>query len=424
MTDLRSRLHEVVDEPGLSAASPAARGATALDDVLIGVLTARVRRRRAVRTGATGTLSALAVAAVAVGAAALTDGAGEGDPTPAGPFEGVSGPVLRCGDDVAVETLRSEDQGLTLAAPELANSTVVAGEPLETTLAVAYDGLTTLEWDTEQYLQLAALRDGSVVAIGVTSLGPAIAPGRMTTDAAVTLSSCAPTGRLAAGGYELVAIIAFANADGIGTLEVSAGPVPFTVVPEPASPDEARRQAEAALAEVVAAAESARADTSVGSCGTRMPVATDPYLGLGIEVGPAARTGEPLYGTGAVTAGDGLTVVGDAPITGVQLVLTRDGVVVGRGEYDPAYVTRLTITGDRPLELPAVGDAVVCRLPGTDGPTLPLPAGTYQAYGLFQVAVSEVEAAGGGVPAGGAAVTGTRTAVSQPVDVVVGDATS
>lgn len=420
MTDLRSRLHAVVDGPDTAGEGRLDRGATALDDVLIGALTARVRRRRAVRAGATGTLSALAVGAVAVGAAALTDGGREGDPTPAGPFEGVSGPVLRCGDDVAVETLRAEDQGLTLAAPELANSTVVSSEPLDMSLVVTYDGPTTLEWDTEQYLQLAALRDGSVAAIGVTSLGPAIAPGRMTTDAAVTLSACAPTGRLGAGGYELVAIVAFANADGTGTLEVSAGPVPFSVVPEPASPDEARRQAEEALAEVVAAAESARADAAIGACGTRMPEVTDPYLGLGLEVGSAA-TGEALFGDATLTVRDGLTVVGEAPLVGVRVVLTADGVVVGRGAYDGDYLTRLHVRADEPLELPAIGDAVLCRLPGDEGPTLPLPAGTYQGHGLYQVAVTEVEQVDGDPVDVAALVTGTRTVVSAPVDVTIDD---
>lgn len=420
MTDLRSRLHDVVDGPETAGEPPAGRGATALDDVLVGTLTARVRRRRAVRTGVTGALGALTVATVAVGATALTDD-DRATPPPAGteqpPPDGVAAPPLRCGDAVPLGTLHAEREGLTLAAPELANPTVIPGEKVEVTVGLAYDGTTPLDWDTEQRLELAVLQDGVVVATAVMPFVEAMPAGVYTYEEPVTLSACTPTGRLAAGGYDLIAYVVLANADGSDAIELASGPVPVTVVAEV---DEATRlaEAEAALAEVVAAAESARADAAVGACGTRIPVTADPYVGLDIEVSPYAGAGEPLDGTGTLAAHDGLTVVGDAPIAGVQVVLTRDGVVVGYGGYDDTFVSRLTIGGE-PLELPAVGDADLCRLPGADGPTLPLPAGSYQAYGLYRVAVADVDAVGDALPGEGDVVTGTRTVVSEPVDVVV-----
>ncbi len=417
MTDLRSRLHDVVDGPEAAHEALADRGATALDDVLVGALTARVRRRRAVRAGAAGTLGALTVAAVAVGATALTDGRGSAH-DPAWTTDDADDAALHCGDVVLTDTIRPESEGLTLAAPALANATVVAGEPVDVTAGLAYDGTLRLEWDVEQYLQLAVLQDGTVVATGMLPFIEAMPPGRYTTADTVPLWPCAAVGELTPGTYDLVATVALANPGDAEALELSAGPVPFRIVPAPAGPDEARRQAEAALAEVVAAAESARADAAVGACGTRMPTVTDPYLGLDIELSPSARTGEPVYGTGSLTSRDGLTVVGDTPMSSVRLVLTRDGVVVGRGQYDADFASRLVVDGHESQDLPAVGDAVVCRLPGAEGPTLPLPAGTYQAYGLLQVTVSEVQAPGDTFPT---AVTGTRTVVTEPVDVVVGE---
>jgi len=422
MTDLRSRLHAVVDVPGPAGDAGVDRGATALDDVLVGSLTARVRRRRAVRSGATGALGALTVAAVAAGAVALTDGRGTTS-VPAGteqPVDDATGMTLECGDVVPEETLDPVDQGMTLAALELANPTVVEGEPVDVAVRIVNDGTGTFDWDTAQVLQLAALRDGAVVATATMPLmRGAYSPGsEYRTDAPVTLSPCEPTGHLPAGEYELDAAVVFADADGTEPVGLSIGPVPFTVV---AAPDDAERaaEAEAALAEVVAAA-SARADAAVGACGTRIPDVTDPYLGLGIELNPAA-TGEALYGDAALTVRDGLTVVGDAPLVGVRVVLTVEGVVVGRGAYDDDARTRLRVRADEPLELPAIGDAVLCRLPGDEGPTLPLPAGTYQAYGLYQVAVTEVEQVDGSSVDVAALVTGTRTVVSAPVDVVVDD---
>ncbi len=420
MTDLRTRLHDVVDVPGAPGepqTDRVERGATALDDVLVGALTARVRRRRTVRTGATSALGVLTVAAVAVGAAALTDGRGS-PRDPAWTADGAGDVALHCGDAVAVDAIQPAAEGLTLAAPTLANDVVVAGEPIDVTAGLAYDGYLRLDWDVQQYLQLAVLQEGTVVATGMLPFVKTMPPGRLTMDDTVPLWPCAAVGELAPGAYDLVATLALAKSGDTEALELSAGPAPFRVVAAPANADEALRQAEVALAEVVAAAETARADAPVGACGTRMPDLTDPYLGLGIELSPSARSGEPLYGTGSLTSRDGLNVVGDTPMSSVHLVLTRDGVVVGRGQYDVDYASRLVVDRHEAEALPAVGDAVVCRLPGTEGPTLPLPAGTYQAYGFLEVSVSEVQAAGDTFPT---AVTGTRTVVTEPVDVVVGE---
>lgn len=416
MTDLRSRLHDVVDGPGLPGETGPERGATAVDDVLVGVLTARVRRRRAVRTGATGALGALAVAAVAVGATALTDDRGT-TPPPGQSADGAAAFTPRCGDVVALDALQPESQGLTLAAPELANPVVVAGGPIDVTVALTYDGSTRREWDVQQYLQLAVLQEGTVVATGTMPFVETVSSGRFTSGQTVPLWPCAATEDLT-GEYDLVATVVLADPGDPDVVELSAGPAALTVVPAPESAEEERRQAEVALAEVVAAARTARDDAAVGACGTRMPEVTDPYLGLEVEVSSFAQAGEPVYGTGSLTSRDRLTVVGDTPMSEVRLVLTRDGVVVGRGQYVADVASSLVVDGHDPQRFPAVGDAVICRLPGADGPTLPLPAGTYQAYGFLEVSVSEVQAPGDTFPT---AVTGTRTVVTEPVDVVVGD---
>lgn len=424
MTDLRSRLHDVVDGPGTPGDGAAATGATALDDALVGTLTARVRRRRAVRTGATGALGALTVAAVAVGATALTGGRGS-EPGPAGTTrpDGDAPLSLDCGERVDVGAVQRENGDMVLGDPEVLTSSVGEGDLLDVRLRLRNDGDRDRTWDTQQVVQLAALQDSTVVATAVVPIHDVGGAGvRTTWTDAVVLRPCdatEATDALAYGNYELVASAVLADADGSDAVPLSSGPVPFRVVPASLDDPRLEDEARAALAEVVAAAESAREDAAVGTCGTRIPTTTDPYLGLGIEVGSPIAPGSPLDGTGSVSTRDGLTVVGDASITGVRLVLTRDRVVVGLGEYDPAFVNRLTFAPGGSLELPAVGDAVLCRLPGDDGRTLPLPAGAYQAYGLYQVAVTEVEQVGGGSVDVAAVVTGTRTVVSAPVDVAI-----
>lgn len=430
MTDLRSRLHAVVDGPEPAGEARPDRGATALDDVVVGALTTRIRRRRAVRTGAAGALGALTVAAVAVGATALTDGRGTAS-VPAGTEQpqpdGATGLTLDCGDGVSLDSLRPENGDMVLGDPEVVSSTTTEGDLLDVRIRLRNEGEDDLTWDTMQVVQLAALEDGSVVATGSVPIGYVGTPGvRWTWTDAVVMSPCGAGTALPAGEYDLLASVVLADADGTDALGLSSGPVPFSVTSaarteeERRAEAERRTEAEVALAEVVAAAATARPDAAVGTCGTRLPEVTDPYLGLDIELSPAAP-GASLEGAASLTTRDGLRVVGDASITGARVVLTLDGVVVGRGEADPDYVNRLVVTADRPLELPAVGDAVLCRLPGDDGPTLPLPAGTYQAYGLYQVAVTEVEQTDGDAVEVTPLVTGTRTVVSEPVDVVVDD---
>lgn len=425
MTDLRSRLHDVVD-----VAEPLGgrldRGATALDDVVVGALTARVRRRRAVRAGAVGAAGALAVVVLAVGGVAVADRLGPRPVPPAAtdqPAPEVLGVTLGCGDRVSPESIRPVDGGMGITVLELGAGIVPAGASLDVTIRLANDGDAAHTWDTQQVVDLAALRDGAVVATaGVPVTSGTYGPGDAATTAqAVTLSPCGSDPALPAGDYELVASAVLANADGSGLVVLSQGPVPFTVT-EPADPtdaDDAAEQvlaAQAALSRLLEDAATVPAGGPVGTCGTLLPTDPDPLLRLDMTLtGSRFAPGALVEGDAAISARDGLAVLADGPITAVHVVLVRDGVVVGRGDYDPEYTDRMTFTDDVGYPLPAYANAIVCAVPGSPATGLDLPPGSYQAYGLYEVTLQELQRADGTIEAR----SGSVTIVSTPVDVVV-----
>lgn len=420
MTDLRSRLHDVVDVAEPADLGPS-RGATAHDDVVVGALTTRVRRRRTVRAGALGATGALTVAAVVVGGAALADRLA---PAPAPPAtqapapDGVPTLGLSCGDRVGPESIRPTDGGMSISALELGSGVVPAGTPLDVTLRLGNDGDTWHAWATDQTVELAALADGQVVAtatlpVSAGEYGPGDA---VTTSQAVTLSACGTDGALPAGDYELVASAVLANADGSGLVVLSQGPVPFTVTSATAPTDADAAAAQEAVSRLVADAATRQSGEPVGTCGTVLPTAPDPLLRLEVTLtGSSFAPGALLEGDAAISARDGLSVLANGPITSVHVVLVTGGVVVGRGDYDPEYVDLMTFTDGAAYPLPAYANAIVCATPGSAPTGLGLPPGTYQAYGLYEVALKEVQRPDGTAESR----SETVTVVSEPLDVVI-----
>lgn len=430
MTDLRSRLHDVVDVPDGAPAHltghTVARGATAIDDVLVGALTARVRRRRAVRAGTTGALTTLTAAAVVMGGAALADGIGTRGGTPAASDPTVAVQVLEltldCGDRVSLDDIQAVDGGLAMSVLELATARYPAGRPVDVTVRIENLGDPagddrTYAWDAQQVVRLAAVQDGTVVATAALPIGSgSYAPGtRFTTGATVELTPCAPEADLPAGDYQLVASAVLANADGSELIALAQGPVEFTLDPPPTPADQAVAE-DAVQALLAGSFTQSAGEHEVGACGTTLWAPG--YQGLTVQLTlPTTRfrPGELIEGDAVIAAPTGSAVLGTGPITAVHVVLARDGVVVGRGDYDPEHRDLMTFTAENPYHLPAYGNAIVCTTAGTGADPLGLPEGTYQAYGLYEVELEQVRWGGDEIEAH----TDTVTVISDPVDVLV-----
>lgn len=409
MTDLRSRLHDAVDGP--DDLTPEARGASAVDDVLVEVLTARVRRRRAVRAGATASLGALAVTALAVGGAALTQGTGPVAPA-TGPGDDV-GITLACGDVVPLETLQPERDGVVLSAPEVLSADPVEGRRVEAQVRVRLENTRDRGWDARQVVELAVLWQGEVVATGFVPIGEVDAEEVRARTDLVVLGSCDGARSLPAGEYDLVAAALLANADGSHAVGVSSGPVPFTVSPVSWEAHEAQAE----LDRLVAAAQEPASGSTVGSCGTRLPTDLASDVGVELLLEPT-HPGGTLDGS-RLTTRDGLTLSGEVPVTATRVVIARDGVVVGRASFDPEALAALALEAGEAVALPPIGDATLCRLPDAGGEPRPLPPGTYQVHAIVQSVGPLVEVVDPDGNAVGRPVTSFVTLVSDPVDVVV-----
>ena len=112
----------------------------------------------------------------------------------------------------------------------------------------------------------------------------------------------------------------------------------------------------------------------------------------------------------------GRAVIGNAPTAGALIVLTRDGVVVGRGYRAAGDVDMLDLAADQTATVPATGVFSLCTIPQTDAAQDGLPAGMYQAYAVMDVMLQEVTEAGGEA----ASVTKLVAVRSNPVDITVG----
>ncbi|GEN80083.1 hypothetical protein [Actinotalea fermentans] len=108
------------------------------------------------------------------------------------------------------------------------------------------------------------------------------------------------------------------------------------------------------------------------------------------------------------------SVVAAMPETGATVVLTRDGVVVGRGAQLDDTSTPVETTPDAQVFY-GTGEVLLCSLPGADAPELDLPPGIYQAYAVLPVTLQQVTEADGTTRA----VSDTLVLRSQPVDVIV-----
>ncbi len=394
----------------------------------VGPMVSRIRRRRAARATAAGAVSMGTVAAMAVGAVALVnrDGGGEPGPADGGPQTGDAphdGTALECGQAVP-ETLRS-DAALALAG--------------ETPTAASYgsDLMTTLRWwapGTEEVtyadarVDVALARDGVVVGVAGEDQ-PAEPPGQDITLGSTetgTLGSfasrldvepCGGDTPLEPGAYEVVASVTLTSGEG-RAWRASAGPWPLTIaiVESPV----ARAEAEAAVQEIIDASPQVSAEQPFGTCGTSVPaIGQDEPLSLELDLDSGSGM---RYAPGdlvdAVTillpTGGRTSVLADLPELGATVVLTRDGVVVGRGA--PYEDTPMLIeTTPEAQVIYGYGEVLLCSLPGADAPELTLPPGIYQAYAILPVTLQEITEADGTTRA----ASDTLVLRSQPVDVIV-----
>lgn len=211
-------------------------------------------------------------------------------------------------------------------------------------------------------------------------------------DAAQVLGSGGPWATTVSGGY-----IHTADADAASAALIARSAVADAL---------AQQQLEAYAANAAAGSQTA----TFPACGSTVPD-TDQPLTLALErpamwadVDKATQSG-----LVSVRATGGRTVVAEVPTSGALLVYALDGVVVGRGEAEPASgdSTRLVATADSGQTLPLHGTALSCAT-NELGVHSRLPVGTYDTYGVLDadlLAVTE--------PDGTTTPGGTVTVVSD-----------
>ncbi len=402
----------------------------------VGPMVGRIRRRRAARAAAVGSVSMGTVAAMAVGAVALAN-RHDADPAPGPASEAPAPPTpvahdgepLECADALP-DQLVSDD------------ALAVAGEVPAVT-AYGSDLMTTLRWwapgdEPVTYAQaridMALARDGVVVGVTGQDSPSDVSVQEVTLGSTETgtvgafasqliVDPCGGDTPLDGGEYQVVATITLTSGAG-DTWRASAGPWPLTI--EPPSVDgevgagEAEAQGEAAVQDIIAAAPQVSAEHPVGTCGTIVP--TDVEDGpLALELDLDDGTGM-LYAPGdaidAVTiltpAGGRPSVVADLPDTGATVVLVRDGVVVGRGAQSEDGASTFEVTESAQVFY-GTGEVQLCSLPGADAPSVDLPPGLYEAYAVMPATLQQVTEADGTTRA----ATDAIVVRSRPVDVIV-----
>jgi hypothetical protein len=369
----------------------------------------RIRRRRAARYSATGVVGAGAVAALAVGGMQLADRFPAAVPPAATDPPATPVPEVSCGAPLP-ELPGVRDETLVLTGE--AGPSAAYGEPVPVTLTlISYNAQT---FSLGEKVQLSVVGDGVVVGTSEadpTDLG--ITGGVDARDPFVTVTACAGDSPLSGGEYQMIARVTLTLADGT-TRTVVSDPLPFTITDSPS--DEATAS-EAAVAAIIAASADVSAEYPFGVCGTHVPATASDLLTIDMELDSLSYApGSLMEGTAAITAIDGLTVLGNSPVTAAHVVLVRDGVVVGRGHYDPEHIALNTFSAAEPYPLPALGNALLCSLPGAPATELELPPGTYQAYATLEVALKEIQNADGSAESRSDLIV----ARSRPVDVTIG----
>lgn len=402
----------------------------------VGPMVSRIRRRRAARTAATGAVSLGTVAAVTAGAFAFVNREAGGDAPPAtqGPAPTAAGrhdgAPLAC-DDVIPQTLTG-DAGLELAGEVPA--TMYQGEDLMASLRWWAPGERPVRY-TRSQVDVAVVQDGVVVAVATDTGAPGeeVELGSTETGTAGTFASSLPlsscggaAGPLDPGRYQVVATVTLTADDGTAW-RASAGPWALTLTPAGDADTTAAAEAQAAVQDIIDAAPQVSAEHPFGTCGSSVPPdaagtgdsPTDALeLELDLDSGTGLRyaPGDEVEGITILTPADGRQVViGDFPEVGATVVLTRGGVVVGRGADRADALAPLEVTPDAVVHY-GVGEVRLCSLPGADAPEIDLPPGFYQAYAVLPARLHASTDAGGATQdLGGADVV----VHSPPVDVIV-----
>ena len=340
----------------------------------------RVRRRRAARATATGTVGLAAASAVVVGGLGAT---GRG-PAPWG-VAGLGGEpeFPACGSAALRATDLQPQPGFGIGGVDGPRP---AEAPSGST--VAFTGTTV---DT-----LVLAQDGVVVsAPAVTSslVDSYPAPATLT----LALTSCVTGEPLAPGGYDLVRRVEDVVVPGAvpsPTLETGTGGPPLTLAvpfevtggpaeaPEPSTPAEPLPQPTVDVEIVDPAAE------YFPACGTEVllddgqpPLVADLTLGDGPFTSGGDVTGELL-----LRSTEDRTVVAD--FSSPYLVVVQDGVVVGRSPSDPGYEGSATISPEVAMGFELEGMLYAC--PTETEALVPLPPGTYDVYAAQDVGITEI----------------------------------
>lgn len=393
----------------------------------VGPMVGRIRRRRAARATAVGAVSMGTVAAMAVGAVALANRGGNPAPGPAtGPVTH-DGEALECGDAVP-DTLVS-DPALALAGET--PTTVAHGSDLMTTLRWWAPGKQEVRY-AEARVDVAVAQDG--VVVGVASDEWPVDPPASETPLSHTetgtlgafasrlpVEPCDGDTPLDPGDYQVVATVTLTSGDG-ETWRASTGPrgLAISSAEDAVAAAAAEAEAEAAVREIIDASPQVNAEQPFGTCGTVVPeIGADEPMTLELDLdsgtGMQYAPGDLIDGVAFLLPTGGRTsVLAALPDIGATVVLTRDGVVVGRGapldDTSSVYDTTPEAT-----VMYGTGEVLLCSLPGADAPELDLPPGIYQAYAVMPAALQEItEADGTTHPASDALVLR-----SQPVDVIV-----
>jgi hypothetical protein len=361
----------------------------------VGPMVTRVRRRRAARAGAAAATAVGTVACVAVAAMAL-GGGGVVGPAPVPPAsqaptaQGADGAVdLTCGAQVAQDDLRPHVSGLEITSLRLRDAEAASAEALGVGVRLRNDDAAPVTGDVP--VRVAVVADGAVVATGtLTWHDVALAPGgERGVEEEVTLEACDGSALTPGGAFALAVAVSVPLPGGTAA-HLSAGLLPFTVAE---SPGGATAEQRAALDAIL---DAAPVDAPFGACGTRVPqIPADAPLSLEIDLddgsGLTVTPGGEIEAITVLWAGEGLRrVVAEVPVDGATVVLARDGVVVGRSAPGGGETAALPVGASDPQVMWGSGAALLCSLPGADGPALPLPPGTYQAYAVLEVRVTQV----------------------------------